>query len=305
MDAQAIGHPRPDRARAVRRRRPRRPARGVGRRRGPRVRRPVPAPVRAHPASADGRELGCATGRWRSSASAPATCSPPAVRSAAERRSRALRPSGGRGAGCVLGRVVRGRRRPSPRWPAGSPPGPAASTPSRARSPSACSAFSALIGVLPVGRLSAHRMVAAPAFAGGRRVRRGLGPRAGTAAHVVGRDRAGGRGRRGGGPGPRRAGRRGAAGLDLRGRDALPGHRGWGAAGCPAEVVWGALLLLATLAARFVPASRSTSRTSTSSTSSGSRSRRGRRGSGPTEARPHGGAARRGRPTSRRAAPGS
>lgn len=113
--------------------------------------------------------------------------------------------------------------------------------------------FSAFLGVLPVGRYSAHRMVAAPAFAGAaafavlwapepQRLPTVIGVTALVAAVAAGVARA----------------------LDPRGDEAL---RVWIVVGvglflvtcggallhAPPEVVWSVLLLVATLAARFVP----------------------------------------------------
>jgi hypothetical protein len=115
-------------------------------------------------------------------------------------------------------------------------------------------AFSALLGVLPVGRLSAHRMVAAPAFAAAaafavvwapepERLPTIVGVTALVAAVAAGVARA----------------------LDLQGDEAL---RVWIVVGvalflvtgagallhAEPRVVWSILLLAATLAARFVPA---------------------------------------------------
>ncbi len=114
--------------------------------------------------------------------------------------------------------------------------------------------FSALLGVLPLGRLSEHRMVAAPAFAGAaafavvwapgpERLPTVVGVTALVAAVAAAVARA----------------------LDVQGDEAL---RVWVVVGVAlflvtgagalvhagAQVVWGLLLLLATLAARFVPA---------------------------------------------------
>jgi len=114
--------------------------------------------------------------------------------------------------------------------------------------------FSALLGVMPVGRLSAHRMVAAPAFAAAaafavvwapepERLPTIVGVTALVAAVAAGVARA----------------------LDIQGDEAL---RVWIVVGvalflvtgagalvhASPQVVWGVLLLVATLAARFVPA---------------------------------------------------
>jgi hypothetical protein len=114
--------------------------------------------------------------------------------------------------------------------------------------------FSALIGVMPVGRLSAHRMVAAPAFAAAaayavvwspelQRLPTIVGTTALVAALAAAVARA----------------------LDVQGDEAL---RVWIVVGvglflvtaagallhAGPQLVWGVLLLLATLAARFVPA---------------------------------------------------
>ena len=114
--------------------RPRRAARGVGRRRRPGVRRQVPASSSRRPCTAgcgDGARRRVVAGRR--SASAAATCWPRAApyagtrATASPRRSRTPAPPG-----AVLGHVVRGRGRRSRRWPGGSGRGPAGWTATRA-----------------------------------------------------------------------------------------------------------------------------------------------------------------------------
>ena len=143
----------------------------------------------------------------------------------------------------------------SRRWPGGSGRGPAGWPDSdEGRLTVGLLGFSALLGVLPIGRLSAHRMVAAPAFAAAaafaviwapepERLPTVVGVTALVAAVAAGVARA----------------------LDVQGDEAL---RVWIVVGvglflvtgagallhADPRVVWSLLLLAATLAARFVPA---------------------------------------------------
>ena len=114
-------------------------------------------------------------------------------------------------------------------------------------------AFSALLGVLPIGRFSAHRMVAAPAFAGAAAFAVVWAPEAVRLPTVVGVSAL-----------VAAVAAAVARALDVQGDEAL---RVWiivgvalflvTAAGAllhaDPKVIWAVLLLLATLAARFVP----------------------------------------------------
>jgi len=114
--------------------------------------------------------------------------------------------------------------------------------------------FSALLGVLPVGRLSEHRMVAAPAFAAAAAYAVVWAPEAERLPTIVGVTAL-----------VAAVAAAVARALDVQGDEAL---RVWIVVGVglflvtgagalmhtSPQVVWGVLLLLATLAARFVPA---------------------------------------------------
>ncbi len=114
--------------------------------------------------------------------------------------------------------------------------------------------FSALLGVMPLGRLSAHRMVAAPAFAAAAAFAVVWGPEPERLPTIVGVTAL-----------VAAVAAAVARALDVQGDEAL---RVWIVVGvalflvtgagalmhATPEVVWGALLLVATLAARVVPA---------------------------------------------------
>ena len=241
-------HARAHRARPRGRRRPRRPTGGLGRRRLTRVRRAVPPAVRADPAHPHRRR-------------------PRGRRSMLDAGVAHRRPAG------------RGRRRP---WrdastcavrPRSAPPAPLAAFfcvavgaaglagwfAARTDDADHQQVTIALLGLGAFARRPPGRAGSRPPAGRGagvrrrRRVRRRLGARAPAAADRGRRDRAGRRRRRGRGARDGRAGRRGAPRLDRGRAGALPGDRGRRAAACAARGGVGVLLLLATLAARFVP----------------------------------------------------
>ena len=234
----------------------------------------VPALAHEHGPADRGRRP-----RWSTRASTPATSWSPRSSAPVSR----LRPSARRGtrrrdghrSGRAVGAAVLRRR--GHRCAGRLVRGAVAVRRPADRDRRACSPGRALLGVLPVGRFAAHRVVAAPAFAGGRGVRRRLGPAAERLPMVVGLTGLVAALAAAVGRALDRALRGGAAGLDRRRLAALPGDR----ARRPRRCAGPALLVVAPGRRACSPrassrATPSTSPTSTSSTSSGSRSPPGR-----------------------------